>query len=352
MSSTTADPRTAIGAAAAAADLRVAVVGAGRMGADHIARITERIRGARVAVVVEPDEGRARAAVAVAPGSIAREHIEQAIERDEVDAVLIATPGFLHRSVLLPVIRSGLPVLCEKPLTPDSDSALAVVEAEQQLERPHIQVGFMRRFDEQYRELRSLIESRDLGELLGLRCAHRNASVPDDYTEAMLITDSVVHEIDVVPWLADDEIVSIEVRPLRRNAHSQFADPALVLLQLGSGVLADVEINVNAGFGYQVRTEAVFERGTAEIGRTSGMTTRRDGRLSTSEHMTFTTRFAAAYDQQIQRWVNAAARGTIDGPSAWDGYRVAVACEAGVRAQHIRGPVEVTYSPRPDFYDR
>lgn len=334
------------------ADLRIAVVGAGQMGADHIARITERIRGARVAVVVEPDESRAAAAAAAAPGSVARARIEDAIEHDDIDAVLIATPGFLHQPVLLPAIDAGLAVLCEKPLTPDSESALAVLEAEQRLARPHIQVGFMRRFDAQYRELRSLIESHDLGELLGLRCVHRNPSVPDSYTQEMLITDSVVHEIDVVPWLANDEIVSVEVRPLRRHSDSRFADPALVLLQLGSGVLADVEINVNAGFGYQVKTEAVFERGIAEIGRTAGMTTWRDGRLGTAEHMSFKTRFAAAYDEQIQRWVNAAARGTIDGPSAWDGYRVALVCEAGVQAQRRTGPVEVTYAPKPAFYDR
>ena len=331
-------------------DLRIAVVGAGMMGADHIARITDTIQGARVAAVVEPDEGRAAAAVRSAPGSVARTRIEDAIELDDLDAVLIATPGFLHEPVLLPALEAGLAILCEKPLTQDSTSSLAILEAEQKLDRPRIQVGFMRRFDAEYGQLRGLIDGGDLGALVGLHCAHRNPSIPDTYTEAMLITDSVVHEFDVVPWLAGSDIVSVEVKPLRRNSRSAIADPAMVYLQLENGVLADVEINVNIGFGYQVKTEAVFEQGVAEIGRTSGLTTWRGGSISTPEHMSFKTRFAAAYDEQIQRWVNAVKVGTIDGPSAWDGYRVALACEAGVQAQKTAGPIAVESVPKPAFY--
>lgn len=331
-------------------DLRVAVVGAGMMGADHIARITDKIQGATVAVVVEPDEGRAAAAVATAPGSVSRTRIEDAIEQDDLDAVVIATPGFLHERVLLPALEARLAILSEKPLTEDSESSLRVIEAEQKLDRPHIQVGFMRRFDAQYRELRALVESGELGDLVGVHAVHRNPAIPGTYTEPMLITDSVVHELDVVPWLAGSDIVSVEVKPLRRNSRSSIADPALVLLQLENGVLADVEINVNVGFGYQVKTEAVFEQGIAEIGRTAGLTTWHDGRISTAEHMSFKTRFVAAYDEQIQRWVNAAARGTIDGPSAWDGYRVALASEAGVTAQRTTGPVAVRSAAKPAFY--
>lgn len=348
MSSTTTAEASATGERTR--DLRVAVVGAGVMGADHIARITRRITGARVAAVVEPDEGRARAALAAAPGAVARGRVEDAIERDDLDAVLIATPGFLHETVLLPALEAGLEILCEKPLTQDSESSARILEAEQRLDRPHIQVGFMRRFDAEHRQLRRLIESQDLGALLGLHCVHRNPSVAAAYTEAMLINDSVVHEIDAVPWLAGSDIVSVEVKPLKRSSRSSFPEPALVLLQLADGVLADVEITVNIGFGYQVRTEAVFEQGVAEIGRTAGMTVRHDGRMAVAEHGSFTTRFAAAYDDEVQRWVDAAARGRIDGPSAWDGYRAALVCEAGVEALHRRGPVAVATPERPAFY--
>ena len=125
----------------------------------------------------------------------------------------------------------------------------------------------------------------------------------------------------------------------------------MVLIELGSGALASVEINVNVQFGYQVTTEAVMERGVAEIGRTAGLTTWRDGRWGGEEHVTFKTRFGAAFDTQIQHWVDAVHRGTIDGASAWDGYLAAAACEAGVEAQRTGRRVEVTSVERPAFYD-
>lgn len=334
-------------------DLRVGVVGAGLMGADHITRITHRIAGAVVSAIVEPDAGRAAAAAESAPGARTFSRIEDAIAAGAVDAVLIATPGKFHEPVLVPALEAKLPILCEKPLTPDSASSWEILELEQKLDRPHIQVGFMRRFDAEYQQLRELVASKEAGELMLVRCAHRNPSVPDTYTQEMLINDSVVHEFDVVPWLAGSPVASVEVKHPRRNSLSpaHLQEPILVLMQLENGVLVDVEMNVSVQFGYQVATEAVFEKGLARIGQPSGLQTWRDGRFSIADHTSFVTRFARAYDEQIQRWVNAVRSGAlVDGPNAWDGYRVALACEAGVKALNEGGVVSVEAPARPEFY--
>jgi myo-inositol 2-dehydrogenase/D-chiro-inositol 1-dehydrogenase len=67
--------------------------------------------------------------------------------------------------------------------------------------------------------------------------------------------------------------------------------------------------------------------------------------------MSFKTRFAAAYDNQIQRWVNAVAVGTIDGPSAWDGYLAAAAVDTGVKSLNSGANETVTYAAKPKFYN-
>jgi acetaldehyde dehydrogenase (acetylating) len=99
-------------------NLEVCVVGAGKMGADHIERLTGRIDGAEVSVVVDADLSRAQKAVEAIHSAVAVSNIGQALDREDVDAVLIATPGFLHRDMLLQVLERDLPILCEKPLTP------------------------------------------------------------------------------------------------------------------------------------------------------------------------------------------------------------------------------------------
>lgn len=334
-------------------DLRIGVVGAGAMGADHIQRITTRIAGAVVSAVIEPDAGRAAAAAEHAPGAQVFAKIEDALAAGAIDAALIAVPGQFHLPVLLPALEAGLPILCEKPLTPDTATSLQVLEAEQKLDKPHIQVGFMRRFDAEYADLRELIASGDAGELLMLRCAHRNPDVPESYTQSMLITDSVVHEFDVVPWLAGSPVKSVEVKYARQNPKTpdRLREPILVIMELDNGVLVDLEMNVSVQFGYQVTTEAVFSESVARIGDPSGLTLWNGARVGRREHTSFTTRFATAYDNEIQRWVDAVRRGDlVDGPNAWDGYLVAASCEAGVRALEQGGVQQVERQPRPAFY--
>jgi myo-inositol 2-dehydrogenase / D-chiro-inositol 1-dehydrogenase len=332
--------------------LRVAVVGAGLMGADHVERLARRIVGARVAVVVDVDRARAEHAARMAPSAAVASSLDEALRRDDVDAVLIATPGVLHEAALLQALARDVPILCEKPLTPDAASAWKIVEAEQKLGHKRIQVGFMRRFDAEYRLLRGVFTSGELGAPLLLHCTHRNPASSPTFTSAMLINDSVVHEFDAIRYLTGEEITSVQVRLGRAssNAHAGQHDPQHVLIETASGILADVEIFVNARYGYEVTTQAVFETGTVNIGGDGGPYVRSGGRWGGAVTPSFPQRFAAAFDVEIQSWVDAARRGEVGGPTAWDGYATAACCEAGVAAQRSGAKVPVVLRDKPSLY--
>jgi myo-inositol 2-dehydrogenase / D-chiro-inositol 1-dehydrogenase len=334
-------------------NLKVCVVGAGKMGADHIERLTHHIVGAEVVMVVDVDSSRAEKAVEAIPSAVAAPNVEQALDREDVNAFVIATPGFLHKDVLLQVRKRNVPILCEKPLTPDAASSWEIVEAEQRLGNKRIQVGFMRRFDFEYQQLRNLITSGELGELLMLHCSHRNADTPAGFTNEMLINDSVVHEFDVIRYLTGEEIKNVQVRLGRatRHAPSGQHDPQHVLIETGSGVLADVEIFVNAQFGYQVATQAVFEKGVVNIGEDGGPYVRSAGRWGGSIAPSFVERFRSAYDAEVQSWVDAAHRGEVGGPTVWDGYATAACCEAGVTAQRSGEKVDVSLKTKPSVFN-
>lgn len=333
--------------------LRVAVIGAGRMGADHVARIQHRIKGAEIAAVVDVDLARAAAALEGVSGAVALSSAEEALNNGDVNAVLIATPGFLHEDTLQLALAKGFPILCEKPLTPDAASSLRIVQAEAALGKKLIQVGFMRRFDAEYMALHQIITQRGLGELLMLHHQHRNPDTLPGFTNEMLINDSVVHEFDAIRFFTGEEITSVQVRMGKstRTAPEGQHDPQHVLIETESGVLADVEIYVNAKFGYEVATQATFEEGIVNIGNDSGPYIRTQGRWGGQVTPGFIERFGAAYDVEIQAWVDAALRGEIGGPSAWDGYATAACCEAGVEAQKTGGKVAVVLVDKPALYD-
>ena len=333
--------------------VRVAVLGAGRMGADHIERLTRNISGAEVSAVIDTDEARARSAANLAPGSEVLSSLEAAIEANAMDALLIATPGPAHESALMLALAAKLPILCEKPLTEDPVSSRRILAAEQELDRPHIQVGFTRRFDADYLQMRRFIERKRAGELLMLHCVHRNPSVAESYRPEMLIADSVVHEFDAAAWLAGAPIRNVEVRHARTNsvAREDLREPILVLFELTNDVLVDVEMNVNCGFGYQVTTEGVFEQGVARFGDPAGLQVFEAHKASFGIDEGHSDRLDDAFNAELQTWVDAvASERLVDGPNAWDGYQAALACEAGIRALTEGGRVDLPVEERPVFY--
>ncbi|MBL1084605.1 Gfo/Idh/MocA family oxidoreductase [Streptomyces actinomycinicus] len=332
--------------------LGVAVLGAGHMGADHIRRLDRVVSGARVAAVADPDLDRAREAAAGLAGVSVHADPAAALDAPDVAAVLIASPGPAHEEALLAAFARGLPVLCEKPMVPDSTGALRIVEAEAGLGRRLAQIGFMRRYDAEYRRLKALLDGGGLGRPLMLHCTHRNVSSPAGFTSAMLINSSVSHEIDAARWLLGQELTAVTVlRPTASTgAPEGLADPQFVLFETERGALVDVEVFVNSGFGYQVRCEAVCEAGSARIGddHTMVVTTRDGAREEVAQD--YLVRFADAYDRELQAWVDAARRGEVTGPDVWDGYTASVVAEAGVRALETGRRVAVDLAPRPDLY--
>jgi myo-inositol 2-dehydrogenase / D-chiro-inositol 1-dehydrogenase len=331
-------------------DLRIAVLGVGMMGADHVARITSRISGARVAVVNDYLPEKAQEVAASAAGARVAADPFDAIADDDVDAILLATPGPTHEKQLLACLEQGKPVLCEKPLTTDSATSLEVVRREAALGTPLIQVGFMRRFDREYQQLKMLIDGGELGQPLVMHCAHRNPAVPPGFDSAMIVRDSLVHEVDVTRFLLGEEIASVQIiKPMpNRGAPRGLQDPQIAIFQTASGRHVDVELFVTTGIAYEVRTEVVGELGSATIGLDIGLVRKSapgtwGGRITPG----FRERFGTAYDIEVQRWVDAVRSGVnVDGPTAWDGYAAAAVCEAGVRSLETGERVDVELAER------
>jgi myo-inositol 2-dehydrogenase/D-chiro-inositol 1-dehydrogenase len=327
-------------------DLRVAVLGVGMMGAFHVDALSKRVRGAKVTVVNDflPDKA---AEVAGAVGARVEADPMAAINDADVDAVLIASPGSAHAEQLNACLGRGIPVLCEKPLTTDIHSAHAIVQKEKALGQQLIQVGFMRRFDPEYDALRKLIADGGLGKPLIVHCVHRNPAVDDHFNSEFMIRDSVVHEVDSVRFLLGEEITSIEVikGAATSSAPHGTHDPMLVIFETESGAIATDEIFVRTGVAYEVRTEVVGETGSAFIGLDQNMQVKSsDGRWGGKITPSFLERFGPAYDIELQRWVDAAKAGTIDGASAWDGYTAVAVCEAGVLALRSGAKVRVHFA--------
>jgi len=334
-------------------NVRVGVIGVGMIGQDHIRRITQVLTGGSVTAVNDVDAARAGQVAAGLPGASVHASAQDLIADGNVDAVLVTSWGPAHEEQVLAAIAAGKPVFCEKPLAPASDACLRIMEAEMAAGRRLVQVGFMRRYDAGYLAMKAALDGGDLGAPLLMHCAHRNPSVPPyGFTTDMIISDSAVHEMDIVRWLFGEEVAAVTVlKPRRsREAGADLQDPLILVFEMASGALVDDELFVNARYGYDVRGEVVCEAGTVALADVSEVTVRgasgHRGRIPAD----WRDRFIRAYDTEIQDWLNAVAAGTSTGPSAWDGYAAAAVTDAALEALRAGQRTAVSMTERPEFY--
>jgi len=335
--------------------VRVGVIGVGMIGQDHIRRLTHVLSGAQVVAVTDVDVARAQTVADGLPGVRVQATGQELIRDEDVDAVLVASWGATHEEYVLAAIEAGKPVFCEKPLATTEEACQRILDAEVASGRRLVMVGFMRRYDASYQAVKAAVDDGAIGTPLMMHCAHRNPAVPPyGFTTDMIITDSAIHEIDLVRWMFGEEIAAATVLKPRRssNGSDDLHDPLFLLLEMASGVLVDVELSMNIGFGYDIRGEVVGESGTASLAEPTGAIVKSEGRFSGRVPADWRERFIRAYDIELQDWIDAVATGGFTGPSAWDGYAAAVVSDACQEALRTGTRTVVSQRERPDFYTK
>lgn len=332
--------------------IRVGLIGAGIMGADHAIILSSQIPGATLQYVCDADAARARKVADETGAANVSTDAEAVIANKAVDAVLIASPDQTHAPLTLACIKAGKPVLCEKPLSQDSRECLAVLDAEVKAGLRLVQIGFMRRFDPSYLEMKQALASGAIGPALMMHNFHRNVSAPSNFTGQMAITNSAPHEFDIARFVLDTEYAAITVfRPEFRGANRAGA-PVFMVLKTTMGQLVNIEVNNNAAYGYDVRGELVGEKGSVFL--RSAVHSELHVNLQTV--MTYAAdwrpRFAEAYRRQNAAWLKSIETGKPAGASAWDGYAATLVAEGGVESLNRGEPVAIKAAGKPELYSR
>jgi myo-inositol 2-dehydrogenase/D-chiro-inositol 1-dehydrogenase len=328
--------------------VRVGVIGTGAMGTSHVRTLARWVSQAQVVTAYDADVARVKQ-VCQEVGARTADGPEAVIGADDVDAVLIAAPDPLHQDLVMSCLSAGKPVLCEKPLATSAAGSQEIVDAEVALGRRLVQVGFMRRYDPAYVALRSTVLDGDLGAVRVVHCVHRNAESHPSATSEGIVTNSMIHELDTVPWLLDDTWSAVTMT-LPKVADGALRDPQIGVLETAGGVVVTSEVFVNAGYGYDVQCEVVGDAGTARLTPPYGLGFRRGGSDGFPVAADFIVRFDDAYRFELAAWVDSVTAGSATGASAWDAHRADLAAEAARRSlsSGVREPI--TTPDPPDLY--
>lgn len=228
--------------------LRVGVVGVGVMGSNH-ARVLTDLPGIRFVGVADPDHQQA-GFVSQALGCAAVTDVTALIERG-VDAITIAAPTHLHHGIALTCIEHGIHVMVEKPIASTPEEGRDIIAAARRA-GVTLMVGHVERFNPAVQAIKDAIHSEDILSI----AITRVGPFPPRMSNVGVVIDLAVHDIDLIRWFTDSDIV--EVQPQLSSAVAEREDIALLQFRTASGVLA--HINTNWLTPFKARTVHVATR--------------------------------------------------------------------------------------------
>jgi myo-inositol 2-dehydrogenase / D-chiro-inositol 1-dehydrogenase len=224
--------------------VRVAVIGAGRMGRTHLRALAD-TSGLRAAAVVEPvDSVRDELA---GEGLAVFRQLDELIDAGGVDAALVAAPTDLHLELVQGLAAAGLPTLCEKPCGRRPDETADAVRLAADAGIP-LQVGYWRRFVPVLIELRERILAGELGEpaqIWSWQWDERPPSPEFRKRSGGILLDMGVHEFDQIRWLTGQEFVDISALAAGVTSEAPVSgDPesAAAVAELSGGAVATVSL--------------------------------------------------------------------------------------------------------------
>ncbi len=317
--------------------ISVALFGAGRIGKVHATNLAAHPQ-TRLAAVVDVYAPAAAALAAQYGSKVAT--ADEVFASSEIPAILIGSATDTHADLIEAGARAGKVIFCEKPI----DLSLERVQRCLRVVDEHdakLFVGFNRRFDKNFRALKTALDSGDVGTPELLQITSRDPGPPSaEYLKVSggLFKDMTIHDLDLACWLVGDTPVGVSASGsslLSEVAAAGDVDTAIVTLKFGSGALAVITNSRRATYGYDQRVEVHGSEGMLQAGNVLENTVVKSsasGVVTQKPLHFFLERYAKAYRAELEHFVKVVKGEAEPEVSGREGERALVLAEAAGRA--------------------
>ena len=249
--------------------LRFALLGCGDIGAADAAALA-RARGPELVVCHDPVHELAEQ-VAGDQGAVAAASVAEALDRSDVDAVLIATPHDTHEQLVAAALDAGKAVLLEKPLSSDLTSAVRISALAQRASQP-TGVLFPLRYDDRFLAARDAIERGYLGDPLGGLSTYLSDKAPSYFfggysgrsastwrtskgrSGGGVLIMNLVHHVDAIRALLGEDATSVVAEFVAGRLAPEIDDVAGLVARFGAAAVTFVGgASVVRGPGQSIR---------------------------------------------------------------------------------------------------
>lgn len=318
--------------------LRIAILGAGRIGQVH-ARAVSSTQNAQLIAISDPMAETAKQLSDAYDCDI--RSIDEIAASDDVDAVLVCTPTNTHADLIEQFSKAGKAVFCEKPVDLSLDRVKECLETVR-AENATLMVGFQRRFDPDFMALKQAIDDGRIGEVEMITLTSRDPGPPPyDYIKVSggIFRDMTIHDFDVARWLLGEEVESVQaaasVLTDEKIGELGDYDSVNVILTTASGKQCTITNTRRATYGYDQRIEVLGSKGSvsAENHREANIEIA-DGTGYVRPPLLnfFMSRYVNAYANEIAAFVDAVTNGGLTPTTGHDGMMALALADASLKS--------------------
>ncbi|MEA3557787.1 MAG: Gfo/Idh/MocA family oxidoreductase [Candidatus Thermoplasmatota archaeon] len=216
--------------------MKVAVIGVGIMGGNH-ARVLSEI--SNLSAVCDQNSDRARE---IGEKFSCRHYtsVDEMLDREELDAVIVATPTIYHLEEVEKCARRGIDLLVEKPIADTVENGQRIIDIAEEAGIILV-VGMIERHNPIVKATKEIIDKDGLGQIVTLT-SKRVSNYPARINDVGVITDLGVHDIDALRYLASSEVKSVYALGGSVKAKG-LIDHANILLEFENGSKGIMEVS-------------------------------------------------------------------------------------------------------------
>ena len=275
------------------------------------------------------------------------------INDHNVDAVLIASPDSTHFDLLKNCIRAKKKVFCEKPISLNSKQALEIINMEVQLNTQYVALGFNRRFDNNFLNMKKIADQLVIGESLLYKGVHRNEKAFYKANSSFILNNSSGHDVDISSFLLNSRPMEISVVGIKSNPllNDDCADLLILNILMENNKMANIEIFVNARYGYEVMAQIICNKGVVEYSNNKNITIKSDNKNYSKVTSDYRKYFEQSYLDEMINWTSFLnGKQKLKMASAFDGYIALKTTETAAKALYSHTFEKVNLINTPSIY--
>ncbi|UYO03053.1 inositol 2-dehydrogenase [Paenibacillus sp. PSB04] len=330
--------------------LNIGVIGAGRIGRLHTENLLKHPQ-VNVKAIADLQIDHARAWGNGLGIPLLTQDAEQIISDPGIDAVFICTSTNTHIDMIERSAKAGKHIFCEKPISFDVRGTRLALQAASD-SGVKFQLGFNRRFDPNFRRVREIVASGQIGDPHLIKITSRDPSPPPhDYIKVSggLFMDMAIHDFDMARFLSGSEVDEVYVQgavlvdPVIGELGD--VDTAVIMLRFRNGAIGVIDNSRQAAYGYDQRVEVFGSLGQVNVQNdfpNSAEISTAGGVFRDKPKHFFLERYEAAYRLEIESFINAILNNEDVPVSGEDGYEAELLADAARKSWLEKRPVSLS----------